>query len=84
MQRYLILILGKPELVRADTIDSSHKTKLGKQYEFDYKTFDLITNSIYSNPFGRDIDNFKYSCLVNKAALLESNVLQIGCISRLE
>jgi len=62
-------------MMRMDTIDSTHKPKLGQMLNFDFKTFDLITNSIYANPYGRDLDNFKYSCIVNKAALFDSNVL---------
>ena len=58
------------------------KTKLSKQKYGRFISYDnMLFNGLHFE--NRDADGFKYACLVNKAALYDSNILQIGMISSL-
>ena len=58
------------------------KSKLSKQKYGRFISYDtiLFNGLAFEN---RDADGFKYACLVNKAALYDSNILQIGTTSSL-
>lgn len=51
---------------------------------FDLELFDQFTNLIYGYPTFRDIDAFKYACLVNRATIFENPILQITSITKNE
>ena len=40
-----------------------------------------IVSKLSTNSYEYDINNFKYSCLIAKTSLFETNELQIGVIS---
>jgi len=60
------------------------KPKNGRRIEFDHTLFDTFSNAIYGNPYFRDIDTFKNACLVSRANLFETHLLQISSITRNE
>lgn len=63
---------------------SYNKPKVGRAVHFDYYLFDQITNAIFANGQGKDVDVFKGACLQNKAVLFDSPKLKIDVITRME
>jgi len=57
---------------------------MGKAMAFDNELFDQFINLVYGYPTFRDIDAFKYACLVNRATVFESPVLQVTSITKNE
>ena len=60
------------------------RVKSGRTVSFDYYLFDQITNAIYSNAQGKDVDAFKNACLANKAVLLDTPLLKVDVVTRLD
>ena len=57
--------------------------KAGRFVTFDEYSFGRMARDLEGNPYLKDLDSFKYACLVSKAALFDSEALQIGVISSL-
>ena len=74
-----------PERLRLDNTDSNLNydlkklpgQKFGRFISYDYILFNNLPLE------SKDVDDFKYACLVNKGALYDSNILQIGMIGSL-
>ena len=60
------------------------KAKWGRVVNFNYSLFDQISNALYSNTSGKDIDSYKTACLTNKAVLFDSILLKVDVITRME
>jgi len=63
---------------------SYNKPKMGRAVHFDYYLFDQITNAVFANGQGKDVDVFKGACLQKKAVLFDSAKLKIDVITRME
>lgn len=63
---------------------SKKHVKVGRFVSFDSYTAGKITEEVERNPHLKDLDSFKYACLAAKAALFDSETLQIGVISKMD
>ena len=74
-----------PEKLRLDTMNSNFNYHLKKLQGQKFGRFINYDHILFNNlPLeSKDVDDFKYACLVNKGALYDSNILQIGMIGSL-